>query len=83
MNILHLNKYYQLIKIRIIEQAKFTYFPFVKQFEIQRKMTKDAAKNKQTKTLKILNTCLQLKINQWFIFQKISNYRILKWIRKS
>lgn len=50
---------------------------------MQRKMTKDAAKNKQTKTLKILNTCQQLKINQWFIFQKISNYRILKWIRKS
>ena len=53
MNILEAKNYYNLIKVEIIEQAKFTYSPFNKAFEKQIKTIEDLG-IKQVAALKAL-----------------------------
>ena len=50
MNISQVKKYYHLIKVKIIEKAKFTHFPLGKEFEKQTKTIEDQGE-KQIKAL--------------------------------
>ena len=63
MNILQVQNYYHLIKVNIIEQAKFTYSPLGKAFEKQTKTSEEQGK-KQIDAIANQNKILEAITNK-------------------
>ena len=57
INILQAKEYYLSIKVRVIEQAKFTYFPLEKSFKKQI-TTIEVQEKKEVETLKVMKDAI-------------------------